>query len=129
MENPNTPTPEPTIRQLQDQVESLRSVVVSLLILCIVISGTFTLYLMRQAKYARAEAANLQAVVNEYNYTNFPVIKNFRELLLEYSKTHADFAPIARRYGFNLAPGSTSPAPAGAAAPGPAPSVAPKPKK
>jgi hypothetical protein len=132
MENPEiTSSSEPTAKQLQEQVDSLRHIVVSLLVLSIVISGTFTLFLLRQSKYARVEASNLQAAINEYNNTNFPVIKDFRDRLLEYSKTHPEFAPVAQKYGLNQGPGSASiQAPAvGTPAPSVVPSGAAKQKK
>jgi hypothetical protein len=132
MENPEIKSSsEPTAKQLQEQVDSLRHIVVSLLVLAIVVSGTFTLFLLRQSKYARVEANNLRAAINEYNNTNLPVIKDFRERLYEYSKSHKEFEPIAQKYGFNTVPGSvTQQAPAAIApAPSAAPAGAPKQKK
>ena len=132
MENPEIKSSsEPTANQLQEQLDSLRQVVISLLVLAIVVSGTFTLFLLRQSKYARVEANNLRLAVNEYNQTNFPVIKEFRDRLYEYSKTHPDFAPVAQKYGIIPAPGSGTPqAPVAATpAPGAASAGAPKQKK
>ena len=132
MENPEfKSSSEPTAKQLQEQLDSLRQVVVSLLVLAIVVSGTFTLFLLRQSKYARAEASNLRSAVNEYNQTNFPVIKDFRDRLTEYSKTHPDFAPVAQKYGIIPGPGSgTTQSPAAATpASSAAPAGVPKPKK
>jgi hypothetical protein len=114
---------EPGVNQLQEQVDSLRHVVVSLLILAIVISGTFTVFLLRQYKSVRMEATSLQAAVNEYTTVNLPVISDFRDRLIEYSKTHPEFAPIAQKYGFIVGPGSVTPKMPGAGAP--MPSVAP----
>jgi hypothetical protein len=124
MENPEIKSSsEPTAKQLQEQVDSLRHILVSLLVLAIVISGTFTLFLLRQSKYARVEANNLQAAVNEYSTNNLPVIRDFRDKLSEYSKTHPEFAPIALKYGLTPGPGSVTPqAPATGT---PVPSVAP----
>ncbi len=127
MENNNTPGQEPTLKQLQQQVESLRHVIVSFLVLSIVVSGTFTLYLLRQAKYARTEAATYQAEINQYANTNLPMIKKFGDLLTEYSKTHPEFAPIARKYGLGASP--AAPAPVGTAPTGTAPTAVPKQKK
>lgn len=132
MENPEIKSSsEPTAKQLQEQVNSLRQTVVSLLVLAIVVSGTLTLFLLRQSKYARMEANNLRAAVYEYNNTNFPVIKDFRDRLYEYSKAHPDFAPVAQKYGINAGPGSgAAQAPVTAApAPSAAPAGVPKQKK
>jgi hypothetical protein len=132
MENPEIKSSsEPTAIQLQEQVDSLRHIVVSMLVLAIVVSGTLTLFLLRQSKYARVEANNLRAAVNEYNNTNFPVIKVFREQLYEYAKSHPEFAPVAQKYGLDNKPGTlTSPAPAGGIPASSAPPAAvPKQKK
>ncbi len=124
MENPEIKSSStPTANQLQEQVDSLRHIVISLLVLAIVVSGTFTLFLLRQSKYARVEANNLRTSINEYNNTNYPVIRDFRDRLAEYSKTHRDFAPVAQKYGLDQGPGSvTLQTPATVA---PAPSAAP----
>jgi hypothetical protein len=132
MENPEIKSSsEPTAKQLQEQVDSLRHIVVSLLVLTIVISGTFTLFLLRQSKYARVEANNLRSAINEYNNTNFPVIRDFRDRLAEYSKSHRDFASVAQKYGLELGPGSVTPQAPAAVAPasGASPAGAPKQKK
>jgi hypothetical protein len=122
---------ESKVMQLQEQVDSLRHIVVSMLVLAIVVSGTLTLFLLRQSKYARVEANNLRAAINEYNNTNFPVIKDFRDRLYEYSKTHPEFAPVAQKYGIDNKPASaTSQAPAaGSPPPSASPTGAPKQKK
>ena len=121
MENPELKVgDQPDLKQLREQYESIRHLVVSLLCLTIVVSGTLTLYLMRQSKYSRAEANTLRQMVYEYNNTNFPVIKELRDRLFEYSKTHPDFAPIANRYGINQAAPAPPPA-SPPVAPAPAP--------
>lgn len=117
---------ELTVRQLQEQVNSLHNTVITLLVLAIVISGTLTLFLLRQSKYARVEANNLRAAINEYNNTNLPVIKDFRDRLYEYSKSHQEFAPIAQKYGISAGPQVPA---APVTAPAPAPAGAPKQKK
>ena len=99
--------------------------------LAIVISGTFTLFLLRQSKYARVEANTLRSAVNEYNNTNFPVIRDFRDRLAEYSKSHPDFRPVAQKYGLDLGPGSVTAQAPGGVVPttSAAPAGAPKQKK
>jgi hypothetical protein len=122
---------EPTATQLQEQVDSLRHIVVSMLVLAIVVSGTLTLFLLRQSKYARVEANNLRAAINEYTNTNYPVINEFRNRLYEYAKSHPEFAPVAQKYGLDHGPGSvTAQAPAaGIPAQSAPPAGAPKQKK
>src|SRR4030095_14563749 len=110
------------VTRLQEQVNSLRNVVASLVVLVIMISGAFNVYLLRELRYARSDAAALNKVVTEYNETNLPVFKEFRNRLYEYSRAHPEFAPIANKYGLNNPPPGAVPT----AAQKPAPVAPPK---
>jgi hypothetical protein len=114
------------VSELREQVESLRHLVGSILILLVVVSGTFNIFLLRQWKTSKTEltfqkpqVANLVAV---YQKNEQPAIENFIKKMVEYGQTHADFAPILNKYQIKAAPppsGATSPAPPvpGASAP------------
>ena len=126
MEDFETKQPaQPVSNDLQEQVDSLRHLLVSVLVLMIVVSGTFNLYLLRQVKYARMDLTGVrpQAVqmINEYNRVNAPQIQEFLRKITEYGKTHPDFAPILTKYGVRATPitnaSPISPTSAPAAAP------------
>jgi hypothetical protein len=85
------------LNTLQAQVEALGSMVVSVLILLLVLAGTFDLYLMRQIKDTRADLPNLRNYVMQLQ-RNGAAIDEFARRLGEYGKTHADFGPILTKY-------------------------------
>jgi len=102
---------------LQAQYDSLHHLVISILILMVVVSGTLSVYLLRQwrttskdlAAY-RPEAAQFIA---EFNRGQAPRIDAFLEKLKDYGKTHPDYFPILARYGLssNVLAGASQPAP------------------
>ena len=109
---------ENEVTELRDQVESLRHLVGSMLILLVVVSGTFNIYLLRQWKTSKTDlavfkpqAANLIA---SYQKNEQPAVENFIKKMVEYGQTHADFAPILNKYQIKAAPpppGAASPVP------------------
>ncbi len=124
---PTNPPPPSQSGDLQAQCEALRQMVTSVLVLLLIVSGTVTVYLVRQWKFSKndLEAYRPQAtqVINEYTRTNAPAIQAFVRQLAEYGRTHPDFAPIVTKYRLNDALGKT-----GAAATS-APPAAPVSKK
>lgn len=120
--------PEPTMQELRQAYESLRHLVISVLVLLIVVSGTLNLFLLRQAKYARSDLAAIKPqvtqLVADYNKNKAPLINDFAKKLVEFGDKHPDFMPILLKYGITKqtttgAPpaSATSPAPPAAAAP------------
>jgi len=119
LDNP-VPTPlAPDTSDLQAQCDSLHQLVVSILVLLIVVSGTFTVYLLRQYRSASTDLAMAEPQVKA-EMAQFSKLDNFMNdfvhQLVEYDRTHADFSPILNKYGIK---------PAGSAA-GATPSAAPK---
>src|SRR5260221_8415026 len=104
---------QPETSELQEQVNSFRQLITTLLILMIVGSGTFTIFMYRQFQYSRIDATALRQIVYEYNNTNVPAIQDLRTRLQDYARTHPDFGPLANKYG--LLPPSTPAAPNSAA--------------
>jgi hypothetical protein len=96
--------------QLQAEISSLRQLVVSMLILLIVISGTLNVYLLRQWRSSQVELKRVRVFVDTYSKEYFPQITNYVGKLTDYSRTHTNIVPILRKYGLDNAP--TSPAPA-----------------
>lgn len=103
----NVPSPaatQPELTALQEQCAQLRQWVTSLLLILIVISGTLSIFLLRQWRFARSELNNIPPaalqMISEYN-TSRPGIEDFLRKLADYSRTHPDFAPIAGRYHLN----------------------------
>ncbi len=111
------------IAELKAQYNSLHSILVSLLLLMIVVSGTLWLYLMRQAKYAKVDLS-----FTYISYTNTvaqaermqPAIEQTVKKFQDFARTNPDFAPIFAKYipQSALATAATSAPPKTAKAPG-----------
>jgi hypothetical protein len=111
---PRSPSAPPETGQLQSEVDSLRHLVVSLVILLFIISGTLNIYLLRQWRSSHTELNSLRAVVDDYNKVKLPQITNFVARLTEYGQTHTNFMPILEKYNLKQ-PAATSAPPAKAA--------------
>jgi hypothetical protein len=117
------PVLEPEKSDLEQQLDSLRHLVTSVLILLLVVSGTFNIFLLRQYRSTakdldrfRPFAAN---VINGYSHNEGPAIESFVRSALEFGKTHKDYEQILAKYG--LKQGSVPPPqnmPAATPAPG-----------
>ena len=112
---------------LMDQMVALRHQVFTLLLALVVVSGTLTVYLYRQASITGKDvvAVKPQAtkIIQEFSH-NRVGMENFVKQLTAYGNLHPDFQPILRKYG--IVP---QPAPALAAPAAPAEPAAPKTKK
>src|SRR5436190_23728184 len=118
MDNPDSKSPELVDEsQWQAQLESLNHLVTSVLILLVIVSGTLSVYLLRQWQMARKDLAAIQPgalqIIADYNKERAPRMDAFIDKLKDYGRTHSDFVPILIRYGIV----SNAPA-AGGAVPG-----------
>ena len=115
MDNLDIKTPAQSgANDLQEQCDNLRHLVVSLLILVIVISGTLNIYLLRQWRTVNKDLAGIRPqaaqMINEYQRMSAPLMTDFVEKIKRYGQTHPSFAPVLAKY--NLKPaGPTSAAP------------------
>jgi len=93
---------------LEAKVESLQNLVVSVLILGIVISGTLNIYLLRQWRFSNADLANIgpraTQVISEYQKGDGPKMDEFLKKITDFGRTHPDFVPVLAKYG--IKPGS-----------------------
>ncbi len=119
---PSAPTGE--LGELRAQFEALRGLVTSILILLVVVTGTFALYLGREVKFKHDElkAFRPQAsqVIGDFNKNFAPGMNDFIRKLEDFARTHPDFAPILAKYGLK-------PSQAPVVAPSTAPTSAPPP--
>ena len=94
---------QPDLNELQAQCEALRHLVVSILVLAVVVSGTLTIYLLRQWRFTHSElvAFRPQAVpfITQYQKERGPAMDQFLARLADYSRTHTDIIPVLTRYG------------------------------
>ena len=100
-----------TTNSTGEQVAALQRQVFSLLVALIVVSGTLTVFLYRQASLTRRDIAAVkpQATQIIQAFTqNGPNIQLFIKQLAAFGATHPDFQPILKKYG--IPPGGTAPA-------------------
>ena len=102
---PKTPV-QPEGSDLQGRVDQLRQLIVLVLILVTVVSGTFSLYLLRQWTSSRRELAGIRAMIADYQKVRGPKIADFVKQLAEYGRTHADFGPVLAKYGIKPSAGT-----------------------
>jgi hypothetical protein len=124
MDNLENKTPiQPHATDLQAQCDALRHLIVSVLILVIVISGTLNIYLLRQWRTASKDLAGIRPqaaqMIADYQRVSAPLMTDFVKKITEYGQTHPDFAPILAKYGIK-ADGPTGAAPATTTSPKPA---------
>jgi hypothetical protein len=120
---------QPSVQHLQQQVESLRGLLIGALMALFLLSVAVNLFLFRQDSLVRKELAAARTasrnMLSDYETNKRPLIQAFVSKLQDYAKTHPDFNPVLQKY--NLSP-SNSPAQTGqpsASPPAPAPSKSP----
>lgn len=95
--------------ELMDQIVALRHQVFTLLLALVVVSGTLTVVLYRQARLTGRdiEAIKPQATkIIEAFKRDRQNMENFVKQLTLYGNTHPDFQPILRKYGVVPQPAS-----------------------
>jgi phospholipase/lecithinase/hemolysin len=99
MNEPESSSPTPA--ELANQIDALRRQTFTLLLVLIVVSGTLTVFLYRQASVARNDIKAIKpqaaALVQAYNQ-NLPLIQSFVKEIAAYGATHPDFQPILKKY-------------------------------
>lgn len=124
----------PEATNVQLQIQSLRQLILSTLLLVLVISGAFNIFMWRQYRTIKAELAPMQAnaaqIIQQCNTIN-ATANDLAKKFLEYGRTHPDFMPILNKYGIRSAgatgaPPSTSLAPSVPGMTPTAPIAAPK---
>jgi len=109
MNEPEMNSPAPA--DLSEQVAVLQRQVFTLLLALIVVSGTLTVFLYRQASLTGKDIAAVkpqaQQLIQVYKQ-NLPSMETFVNQLVTYGQAHPDFRPILQKYGIN--PAATAPA-------------------
>jgi hypothetical protein len=120
----------PEADNTQAQINLLRRQVTTLMLALLIASGTFCVYMWRQARLARIDLKNFRVTATQniqfFQQKQKADFDAFVGKLAEYGKAHADFAPIINKYKISLI---TNAAPAAATAPQPtvtAPASQPK---
>jgi len=104
---------------LMDQMVALRHQVFTLLLALVVVSGTLTVFLYRQASLTGRDIASIKpqatAVIDAFKHDQ-ALMESFVKQVSAYGVTHPDFQPILKKYGL-LPPPAGTPVPPGTSAP------------
>ena len=95
-------TNSPAQTELTDQIVALRHQVFTLLLVLVVVSGTLTVVLYRQAKLTGRDIAIIKPQATQIIAAfkrDLPLMENFVKQLTAYGVTHPDFQPILKKYG------------------------------
>ena len=89
------------------EISALQRHVCSLLIALLIVSGTVTTYLYRQASIAGKDVEAIkpqaQRIIGAFNQ-NQKLMVSFVNQLVAYAQTHPDFRPVLLKYGINPTP-------------------------
>ncbi|HEU6447844.1 MAG TPA: hypothetical protein VFV23_05355 [Verrucomicrobiae bacterium] len=88
---------------LHEQIAGLQRQVFSLLLALVVLSGTLVVYLYYQSHIMEKDVNNLHAQakpVMDWVAQNQTGVEKFKADLVTYSKTHPEFLPILKKYGY-----------------------------
>ncbi len=92
----------PTQTEISDQIAALRKQTFTLLLALIIVSGTLTVFLYRQASLTRRDIAAIQPqamqLIQAFSQ-NGPNIQAFVKHVQAFGVTHPDFQPILKKYG------------------------------
>ena len=125
---PKTSAPVIEPEDLGAQCAALQRQVFTLLIALFVVSGTLTVFLWRQARYAQKDIEAVKGpaaqLIQAFNQEK-PGMDKFVGQLVEYGRAHPDFVPILNKYRIPLTNTAAPVAPA-AAAPAATPAATPK---
>lgn len=129
MDNIENQSPAPSdINRLDAELAALRHLVNSVLILLIIVSGTLGIFLFRQYRTTHAQAQmmgpRVQRLAETFQRNEAPQLQAFVNRLVDYGRTHPDFAPILAKYGIT---GATGAIPAAPSAPGVRPAAPARP--
>jgi len=94
------------------EIAALKRQVFTLLLALIVVSGTLTVYLYRQASVTGRDIDAIrpqaQQLITAFNQ-NQSLMINFVNQLVEYGKAHPEFRPVLMKYGVTPPPAPAAP--------------------
>ncbi len=107
------PPPTSSIDEWKQSYRSLRSLFHVVLVCTLILTGSVFLFLLGQVRVTRRQVRELTQFVANHDKNNVPVMRLFRDKLVEFSKSNPDFRPILSKYinptnypGASHAPGS-----------------------
>jgi hypothetical protein len=121
----------PSLESLQQQVQSLRGLLIGALMALFLLSVALNLFLYRQDNLVRKELAAVRTasrnLVADYETNKQPLIQMFVSKLQEYARAHSDFNPVLQKYNILPQGPPTQSGQPPSFAPAPAPSASKSP--
>jgi hypothetical protein len=111
---------QPDTTDIRAEFDALRHLVVSILILLIVVSGTFSIYLLRQwrttSKELKVIGPQVAQMVDVYQKQEAPFMQDILKKFTEYGRSHPDYMQVLQKYNIR-AVATTGAAPVTATSP------------
>ena len=115
MDLPQNNLPAPAANAVETEIEGLRQLLVFVLVLLLLVSGTLTVFVFRELNEATKDFEGLNAQFSQIQ-TQRQVMATVIGKLADYGKAHPDYVPILTKY--HIAVNQTPVAPfSGGAAP------------
>ena len=106
-DNPLDPA-DLSLEKVAQNFENLKSLVTAVLVILLVLTGGVNLYLFKQASMARKQVEEhrpkVQALVEDYQKNNAPLMGAFLHQLYGFAQTNPDFVPILKKYPLQAPP-------------------------
>ena len=100
-------SPDVSVSDLKEQIAALQRQTFSLLLALIIVSGTVTVYLYREASLMGKDLDNIkpqaEQIINTFNQ-NKAGMQIFLNQLTDYGKTHPEVQQLLAKYRFGPAP-------------------------
>ena len=87
-----------SLQALQEQVATLRTILVAALMALLLLSVGLNIYLFRQVDMVSKELGLATRIVRDYETNKKPLISTFVSNLVVYARTHQDFNPVLRKF-------------------------------
>jgi hypothetical protein len=92
---PSSTTP---LEDLQRSYRSLRAMLIWVMLILLIVIGSFCLYLLREVVFVRRQVKELTQVVASYDKNSKPVMQDFLGKLQVFARSNPDFTPILTKY-------------------------------
>ena len=115
MDEPHDPLilrgPPAAEQDLREQLQSMRSVLMLLLVAMTCMSAWLSLFLYRQVVNTNRQVVEAKRVIDEFQTNALPQINWFVSNLQAFARTNADFNPILAKYNRYFQTSAPAPAP------------------
>ena len=116
---------------MRKSYRSLRALCQVVLVCVLILTGSVFLFLLREVSVTRRQVRELTQFVAAHEKNNVPIMRQFRDRLIEFTRRNEDFVPILSKYVnptnyLNPGVGSPPSQPAGGVYPGQMPVAPPE---